>query len=161
MRDTQPVKGQRRVLHEKRRTRPAPKAAPARASGPTHEAADEARTASGGYGERLMFKTPSVSRRIMRELSRGKYRIDAALDLHGLKSDEARREIVTFIQECIRERMRCVRIVHGKGHGSGARGPVLKAVTDAELRGIDAVLAFCSAQERDGGTGAVYVLLKV
>jgi DNA-nicking Smr family endonuclease len=54
----------------------------------------------------------------------------------------------------------CVRIVHGKGLRSGPNGPVLKQRVDQWLRRFEAVLAFVSARQADGGTGAVYVLLK-
>ena len=63
------------------------------------------------------------------------------------------------ITECRAERRLCVRIVHGKGHRSDF-GPVLKRMVDRLLRQLDDVLAFCSARQMDGGTGAVMVLLK-
>jgi DNA-nicking Smr family endonuclease len=53
-----------------------------------------------------------------------------------------------------------VRIIHGKGLSSAGKLPVLKGKVDAWLRQMDAVLAFCSARRNDGGTGALYVLLK-
>jgi DNA-nicking Smr family endonuclease len=59
----------------------------------------------------------------------------------------------------LQQRLRCIRIVHGKGLRSGPRGPVLKNAVNVVLRRTDAVVAFCSARQVDGGTGAVYVLL--
>ncbi len=50
--------------------------------------------------------------------------------------------------------------MHGKGHGSLHKLPVLKTKVQGWLRQRDEVLAFCSARPVDGGTGAVYVLLK-
>jgi DNA-nicking Smr family endonuclease len=53
-----------------------------------------------------------------------------------------------------------VRIIHGKGYRSGARGPVLKNAVNLWLRRHLDVMAFASARAIDGGTGAVYVLLR-
>jgi DNA-nicking Smr family endonuclease len=55
---------------------------------------------------------------------------------------------------------RCVRIIHGKGKSSEGKLPVLKGKVNSWLRQRDEVIAFCSARPSDGGTGAVYVLLK-
>jgi DNA-nicking Smr family endonuclease len=56
--------------------------------------------------------------------------------------------------------VRCARIIHGKGSSTSGRPPVLKQKVNYWLRLYDQVLAFCSATRRDGGTGAVYVLLR-
>ena len=53
-----------------------------------------------------------------------------------------------------------MRVIHGKGLGSGPRGPVIKQSVNVILRRTDAVVAFCTARPVDGGTGAIYVLLK-
>ncbi len=62
--------------------------------------------------------------------------------------------------DALRDRLQCVRVIHGKGLRSGARGPVLKLSVNRWLRQWDDVLAFVSAPARDGGTGALYVLLR-
>jgi DNA-nicking Smr family endonuclease len=111
-------------------------------------------------GEELAFRRPSVSATVFRQLRRGRYAIKAEIDLHGLTSDQARQELRTFLAESVEARIQCVRVVHGKGRRSGPRGPVLKARVDRWLRQWDDVLAFVSAPARDGGTGAVYVLLR-
>ncbi|NIW87182.1 MAG: DNA mismatch repair protein MutS, partial [Gammaproteobacteria bacterium] len=64
------------------------------------------------------------------------------------------------LKGCRARQLRCVRVVHGKGHGSLHKLPVLKTKVQGWLRQRDEVLAFCSARPVDGGTGAVYVLLK-
>jgi DNA-nicking Smr family endonuclease len=110
-------------------------------------------------GEELVFRRPSVSRKVMRQLRRGNYAVQEEIDLHGLTADEAHAELHGFIKECSAARMRCIRIVHGKGRGSGPKGPVLKAGVNRWLPQWEEVVAFCSAQPTDGGTGAVYVLL--
>ena len=111
-------------------------------------------------GDELSYARPGVHRRVLRKLRGGHYRIDAELDLHGLTEKRARDEVVDFLAECARHGCRCARIIHGKGLGSGNRLPVLKAAVNRWLRRREDVLAFCSARPRDGGTGAVYVLLR-
>jgi len=111
-------------------------------------------------GESLRFQRSSVGRTTMRMLARGSYAIQAEIDLHGMTLAEARPRLESFISRCARSQKLCIRIVHGKGLGSGERGPVLKRAVDRWLRKWDAVLAFVSARQVDGGTGAVYVLLK-
>jgi len=96
----------------------------------------------------------------MKELRRGKLPPQDYIDLHGLTSHAAHEILRDFILSSHRRGLRCVRVVHGKGISSGAKGPVLKAGVNAWLRHWDEVKAFCSAQDRDGGTGAVYVLLR-
>lgn len=110
-------------------------------------------------GDELLFQRPNVSRKVMRQLRRGKYARQAEADLHGLTTTEARDELQAFIRDCHARGLKCVRVVHGKGLGSGPRGPVLKAGVNRWLSRWQEVAAFCSAQPIDGGTGAVYVLL--
>ncbi len=81
------------------------------------------------------------------------------IDLHGLTALQAREALRQFLAEAVQRGLGCVRVVHGKGLRSGPRGPVLKHAVNTWLRKVDAVLAFVSAPRRDGGTGAVYVLL--
>jgi DNA-nicking Smr family endonuclease len=110
-------------------------------------------------GEELIFQRPNVGRKVMRQLRRGNYSLQEEIDLHGLTADEAQVELHGFIKRCSIDGIRCVRVVHGKGLGSGPKGPVLKAGVNRWLTQWEEVAAFCSAQPRDGGTGAVYVLL--
>ncbi len=81
------------------------------------------------------------------------------IDLHGLTVAEAKAALRQFLVAALEQQVRCVRIIHGKGLRSGHRGPVLKGAVNAMLRRSDAVLAYVSARQVDGGTGAVYVLL--
>jgi DNA-nicking Smr family endonuclease len=113
-----------------------------------------------GSGEALRFQRPSVSRTTMRMLSRGSYAIQAEIDLHGMTVAEARPRLAEFVDRCARNGKHCIRVVHGKGLGSGDRGPVLKMAVNRWLRKWDPVIAFVSARHVDGGTGAVYVLLR-
>ncbi len=110
-------------------------------------------------GEGLRFQRPAVSRRTFRKLARGGFNVQAELDLHGMTAAEAAVALREFVNDCCLHGVSCVRIVHGKGLGSGSRGPILKRKVDALLRSWDQVLAFVSARQVDGGTGAAYVLL--
>lgn len=111
-------------------------------------------------GEELLFARPGLQQSVMRKLRRGHYAVEGQLDLHGLTSAEARVTLSHFLQSARAGGMRCVRVIHGKGHGSHQKQPVLKVRVNHWLRQWDGVLAFASAPPNDGGTGAVYVLLK-
>lgn len=113
-----------------------------------------------GSGDTLSFCRASVGRRVFRKLARGKFSVQSELDLHGMTVDQARDALLPFIESSLARGLSCVRVIHGKGLGSGQSGPVLKRKVDAWLRRWDPVLAFVSAQPVDGGSGAVYVLLK-
>jgi DNA-nicking Smr family endonuclease len=107
----------------------------------------------------LSFRRPHVPIKVLKDLRRGKYSIQNELDLHGLTANQARSMLREFMTDVLLEGHRCVRIVHGKGLRSGPGGPVLKVKLNKWLPQWDQVLAFTTAPARDGGTGAVYVLL--
>jgi len=111
-------------------------------------------------GEELLFTRNGIQQSLIRKLRRGYFSTEAELDLHGLTVPEARITLTDFLHHCRDYGMRCVRIVHGKGHGSKNKLPVLKNKVNHWLQQRDEVLAFCSARQVDGGTGAIYVLLK-
>ena len=96
---------------------------------------------------------------LARNLARGLWPVKAQLDLHGLRTEEARRTLVDFILEAHEHGIRCVRIVHGKGINSGEDGPVLKGLVRRWLRQMREVLAFTQAPTEEGGSGALRVLL--
>ena len=111
-------------------------------------------------GEELLFIRGGMQPKSLRRLRRGQFSVEAELDMHGMTVAVARQELADFLTECRRRRARCIRVIHGKGNGSRHRRPVLKHKLNHWLRQRDEVLAFCSARGVDGGTGAVYVLLK-
>lgn len=113
-----------------------------------------------GGTDPLSFRRPGVRDQVMRRLRRGLYPIEDELDLHGLNQAAARDFLSEFLESNRNAGHRCVRIVHGKGYRSGARGPILKIAVNAWLKRHSDVMAFCSARAIDGGTGAVYVLLR-
>jgi DNA-nicking Smr family endonuclease len=113
-----------------------------------------------GGADPLAFRRPGVRDQVMRRLRRGLYPVEDELDLHGLNQSAARDSLSEFLEFSRSAALRCVRIVHGKGYRSGARGPILKIAVNAWLRRHPDVMAFTSARAIDGGTGAVYVLLR-
>ena len=111
-------------------------------------------------GEELLYARPGLQHMVLRALRRGQYAIEAELDLHGRTVPQAREALDRFLRDARAQGKRCVRIVHGKGNSSEGKMPVLKGKVNVWLRQKDEVMAFCSATPRDGGTGAVYALLK-
>jgi DNA-nicking Smr family endonuclease len=111
-------------------------------------------------GDELYFKRDGVQQQILRKLRRGQFAIESELDLHGMTVSIAKKELDNFLSFCQSTNRRCVRIIHGKGHGSANKIPVLKNKLNKWLQRYDTILAFCSAPSHDGGTGAVYVLIK-
>ena len=107
-----------------------------------------------------LFARPGVPATTLRKLRRGQYRVQAELDLHGLTQAQAKAQLREFLNAAWQRDARCLRIVHGKGLRSGPNGPVLRALVNSVLRRTASVLAFASARQVDGGTGAVYVLLE-
>lgn len=110
-------------------------------------------------GEELVFAREGVQHGVLRKLRRGQYRVQAEIDLHGLTVPEAKEALRGFLAHSLERHFRCVRIIHGKGLRSGHRGPVLKGAVSSVLRRVGPVLAYVSARQVDGGTGALYVLL--
>jgi len=111
-------------------------------------------------GDELFFSRPGLQKKIIKKLKRGQYSIENELDLHGKTSAEAKLVVAEFLLYCTQTNVRVVRIIHGKGRGSFNKQPVLKIKVNHWLQQRDEVLAFCSARQVDGGTGAIYVLLK-
>ena len=111
-------------------------------------------------GDALHYRQSGVPENVLRRLRRGDYRVEAEIDLHGLGLVQARAQLRAFLLAAAERRLRCVRIVHGKGLRSGQRGPVLKQAVDGLLRRAALILAFTTAGVRDGGTGATLALLR-
>jgi len=110
--------------------------------------------------EHLSYRRPGLGPDVVRRLRRGEWTIQAELDLHGLRTDEARTQLAVFIREAHKQGLRCVRVVHGKGLGSPGKTPVLKGRVLSWLVQKSEVLAFVQARPADGGAGALIVLLR-
>jgi DNA-nicking Smr family endonuclease len=111
-------------------------------------------------GEEISYLRPGLQKRVLTRLRRGHWRIEDELDLHSMNLEAARASIRHFLDEAERDGRSCVRIIHGKGLRSGPDGPQLKRLTASLLSRHDRVAAFASAPPHDGGTGAVYVLMR-
>jgi DNA-nicking Smr family endonuclease len=111
-------------------------------------------------GEELLFRRDGLSQQHIRKLRRGHWKIQDHLDLHGHTAAEARILTAAFLAHALRNGLRCVRIVHGKGLSSPNREPVLKKKLSGWLAQRDEVLAYCQAPQTEGGGGAVLVLLR-
>jgi DNA-nicking Smr family endonuclease len=154
--DVAPLKAERRVEHRRARVAPVPR------ERHRDEAAALAESLAGPLsaeealetGEELAYLRAGVARETLRRLRRGHWAIQDGVDLHGLTREQASVVVVDFLEHCLARGARCVRIVHGKGLG------ILKAKLGKWLPRRDEVLAFCQAPAREGGSGALLVLLK-
>ena len=106
------------------------------------------------YDEFIVFSADADFTPVLRKLRRGHWVVQAAIDLHGLISDEARVYVATFLNDCKKRGLRCVRIVHGKGLGSPGKTPVLKGKVHSWLVQKTEVMAFVQARPAEGGAGA-------
>ena len=109
--------------------------------------------------DHLSFRRPGVGPDVTRKLRKGEWSIQRQLDLHGLRSDDAREALGAFIREAHKQGIRCLRVVHGKGLGSPGKAPVLKNKVHSWLVQKNEVLACVQAKPADGGAGALVVLL--
>ncbi len=108
----------------------------------------------------LSFRRPGIGRDVIHKLRKGDWSIQREIDLHGLRSDEARVALAEFIRQAHRQGLRCLRVVHGKGLGSPGKTPVLKSKVHSWLVQKNQVMAFVQAKPAEGGAGALVVLLK-
>ncbi len=108
----------------------------------------------------LSYRRPGVGTDVARKLRRGDWSIQREIDLHGLRRDDAREALGSFIREAHKHGIRCVRVVHGKGLGSPGKTPVLKGRVHSWLVQKKEVIAFVQARPAEGGAGALVVLLQ-
>ncbi|BCX82284.1 hypothetical protein MIT9_P1870 [Methylomarinovum caldicuralii] len=141
---------------KRRRAVPAAKPAPRRQ--PPPETGTEAQPTLS-LGDTLRYLRPGSDQRLLKRLQQGRIPPRAELDLHGCTRAQAKPLLDHFLAECLADRIRCALIVHGKGWRSPDFKPVLKSALDQWLRRHPQVTAFCSARPKDGGSGALYVLL--
>lgn len=154
MQDVEPIDPKRADPYRRRR-RPEPLNLPV---GDEH--ADDLVDLAIDTPDFLEFRRPGgIQNRLFRDLQRGIIEPEGTLDLHGMRVHEAKPALTRFLAHSINTGRRCIRIIHGKGRGSGAAQPVLKQKTNQWLQQLPEVLAFVTAPRWDGGTGAVYVLL--
>lgn len=108
----------------------------------------------------LRFERPGLQKSFLKKLRTGKMAVEASLDLHGYTVEQARTALIEFLDYCTLQQFKIVCVIHGKGFSSNERKPVIKPMVNKWLQEAEEVLAFTSAQPKDGGSGAVYVVLK-
>lgn len=104
--------------------------------------------------EELFFARPDLPVKTVRRLRQGKLDFKATIDLHAMHTEKAKAVLQQFLVRCQQQQIRTVLIIHGKG------GAIIKSAVASWLRSYPQTLAFCSAQSKHGGTGALYLLLK-
>lgn len=154
------VKSDKVLLTESNKPKPYPKAQAVNVDEHLSIAA-EVDIEKVGIEDSLIFMAPGLQHNVLKKLRKGQFGLDAEIDLHGLNSVEAKRQLLHFLHDCVEDGCRCVHIVHGKGYRSDDNHPVLKNSLNLWLRQHQHVQAFCSAPPKDGGTGAVFVLLQL
>ena len=111
-------------------------------------------------GDETEYSRPGVQRAVLRKLKRGRFPIQGELDLHGLTLAQAKRRMSAFLEYMRGRQVSCLRIIHGKGHSSSGKNPVLRPNVRVWLSHHRDVLAYSEARGVDGGSGALYVLLR-
>ena len=148
------------VLKPDKKPRPVPAVKPLEQVNPLrNEVADSLETLF--QEDKVGFLAPGLQKNVLKKLRKGYYGVDAEMDLHGMSSRDAQRELLRFLHFCVEDGCRCVQIIHGKGYNSPDSQPVLKNDINLWLRQHKDVLAFCSTPPKAGGTGALYVLLRL
>ncbi|MGY6276026.1 Smr/MutS family protein [Methylomonas sp. MgM2] len=155
-----PVETNTVVLQPNKKPRPVPSFKPLEQINPLQNEV-EAGLETLFQEDKVGFLAPGLQKSVLKKLRKGYYGLDADIDLHGLTSREAQYQLLRFLHVCVEDGCRCVQIIHGKGYNSPDNQPVLKNDINLWLRQHKDVLAFCSAPRDAGGTGALYVLLKL
>ena len=154
------IKSDKVLLNKENRPKPYPRPKAAQVEGDLIDAAAP-ELEKVGLEDSLSFIAPGLQNSTLKKLRRGFFGLDAEIDLHGLTSHAAKQQLLHFLHDCVNTGCRCARIVHGKGYRSADNNPVLKNNLNLLLRQHKYVQAFCSAPPKDGGTGAVFVLLQL
>jgi DNA-nicking Smr family endonuclease len=136
-------------------TRPPP-APPQRAPSPPRPQL----TTSGPPQPIVLDRFAGIDRASAERLKRGQQKVEARLDLHGMTQDEAHRALLGFIRAGRAAGKRCVLVITGRGRIGGGvlKAAVPRWLDEAEFR--PHLLAIAPAQPRDGGAGALYVMLR-
>jgi len=108
----------------------------------------------------LSWSAPGVGPDVVKKLRKRHWQVEDELDLHGYTRDLARRMVDAFLRRSAKNGVRCVRVIHGVGHGSAGGEPVLRGMVHSWLVQTEETVAFCVAGRTDGGNGALVVLLR-
>lgn len=154
------VKKDKVLLHSKTKPSPRPKLQHTEHDDPLQNKLNDSPELLSNE-DRVGFLSPGLQKNVLKKLRKGHYGLDADIDLHGMTSYAAKQQLLKFLHHCVEDGCRCVHIIHGKGYRSPDSVPILKNDINLWLRQHKDVLAFCSAPPKDGGTGAVFVLLRL
>jgi DNA-nicking Smr family endonuclease len=108
----------------------------------------------------LSYAREGVGPDVVKKLRKRHWPVQEEIDLHGFTRDQAREVLSDFLNRMNRRGVRCVRVIHGVGYGSAGGEPVLRGMVHSWLVQKSEVVAFCVAGRKDGGHGALIVLLK-
>jgi DNA-nicking Smr family endonuclease len=111
-------------------------------------------------GDVDFFLRPGLPRSVLRDLRGGRWAMQEQVDLHGMNRHEAHEQVSLLLAEALSAGKRSLSIIHGRGHGSPGREGILRQLVKSWLGRHREVLAFCHPLPRDGGDGALWVLLK-
>ena len=158
----QPIADQRKALLKKEQAQPQPFQKQRDEQAVLRESLSDVFDASTllATDANLSYVRPGIGPDVTRKLRLGHWTIQAEVDLHGLRIEEARDALGRFIRHAQKQGLRCVRVVHGKGLGSPGKTPVLKTRVNSWLVQKNEVLAFVQARPAQGGSGALVVLLQ-
>ncbi len=162
VKDVQPIARRKSVTPAKPRPAPLPRQRLRDEAQVMKDSLSDAFSADSALdiGEGLAYLREGIPHQTLRKLRGGQWSIQDRLDLHGLRTEEARPLLANFLSNCVRRGIRCVTIIHGKGKRSPNGQAVLKRRVAGWLVQRDEVLAYIEAGPADGGSGAVIVLLK-
>lgn len=108
----------------------------------------------------LAYAQPGVGPDVLKKLRKRHWPVQDEIDLHGYTRDQAREILNDFLHRMNRRGVRCLRVIHGIGYGSAKGEPVLRGMVHSWLVQKPEVVAFCVAGKKDGGHGALIVLLR-
>jgi DNA-nicking Smr family endonuclease len=108
----------------------------------------------------LAYAREGVGPDVLKKLRKRHWPVQEEIDLHGYTREQAREILADFLLRMNRRGVRCVRVIHGVGYGSAGGEPVLRGMVHSWLVQKPEVVAFCVAGRKDGGHGALIVLLK-
>jgi DNA-nicking Smr family endonuclease len=107
-------------------------------------------------------KSLGIDKNLDKKLKGGNLQIDARLDLHGCILENAHNRVYNFIEMAVSNNYRCLLIITGKGLNSNTNDTIKNNLQEwfKEAYFANRVIKYCDAAPKDGGGGAVYVLLK-
>jgi DNA-nicking Smr family endonuclease len=120
-------------------------------------------------GTSIIKITHGLDRELCAQLKQGKRRVEATLDLHGMTQVQAYSALIDFMDMCWNAQKRCVLVITGKGMKTSPRRPpeatrgILREKVPHWLQSVpfsNRILSMSQSLQKDGGTGALYIVLR-